>query len=215
MSKGLEKRKLASDVLDFLDDGADNVLKENEVVRIAVEQLVPFHEHPFKLYEGQRLDDMVESIKEHGIMIPILVREHKDKYEILSGHNRLNAAVMAGLKEVPAIIKVGLTEKEAYTYVIETNLIQRGFSELLPSEQAAALAVEYDKVISQGKRNDIIREIEKLSGIESTFGQTRAVDKPPNFENVTRYHDKNLAKIAEIFQRKRSWFPMPWPLSSF
>lgn len=172
MSKGLEKRKLASDVLDFLDDGADNVLKENEVVRIAVEQLVPFHEHPFKLYEGQRLDDMVESIKEHGIMIPILVREHKDKYEILSGHNRLNAAVMAGLKEVPAIIKVGLTEKEAYTYVIETNLIQRGFSELLPSEQAAALAVEYDKVISQGKRNDIIREIEKLSGIESTFGQT-------------------------------------------
>ena len=43
----------------------------------------------------------------------------------------------------------------------------------------------------------------------------RAVDKPPNFVNVTRYHDKNLAKIAEIFQRKRSWFPMPWPLSSF
>lgn len=38
---------------------------------------------------------------------------------------------------------------------------------------------------------------------------------PPNFVNVTRYHDKNLAKIAEIFQRKRSWFPMPWPLSSF
>ena len=47
------------------------------------------------------------------------------------------------------------------------------------------------------------------------LGQNRAVDKPPNFVNVTRYHDKNPAKIAEIFQRKRSWFPMPWPLSSF
>ncbi len=48
-----------------------------------------------------------------------------------------------------------------------------------------------------------------------TYDHYRAVDKPPNFVNVTRYHDKNPAKIAEIFQRKRSWFPMPWPLSSF
>lgn len=172
MSKGLEKRALASDVLDYLDDEAGNGTKENEVVKIPVEQLVPFHDHPFKLYEGQRLDDMVESIKEHGVIIPILARKYKGKLEILSGHNRLNAAVLAGLAEVPVIEKVGLTEKEAYTYVIETNLIQRGFSELLPSEQAAALAIEYDKVISQGKRNDIIREIEKMSGIESTSGQS-------------------------------------------
>ena len=58
---------------------------------------------------------------------------------------------------------------------------------------------------------------EKQAGAtaEGTSGQSRAVDKPPNFVNVTRYHDKNPAKIAEIFQRKRSWFPMPWPLSSF
>ncbi len=172
MSKGLAKRELASDVLDYLDDGAGSATKENEVVKVAVEQLVPFHDHPFKLYEGQRLDDMVESIKEHGVIIPILARKYMGKLEILSGHNRLKAAVLAGLREVPVIEKVGLTEKEAYAYVIETNLIQRGFSELLPSEQAAALAIEYDKVISQGKRNDIIREIEKMSGIESTSVQS-------------------------------------------
>ena len=60
------------------------------------------------------------------------------------------------------------------------------------------------------------RQTEKsMQAQQETFGQKRAVDKPPNFVNVTRYHDKNLAKIAEIFQRKRSWFPMPWPLSSF
>ena len=172
MSKGLEKRKLASDVLDYLDDDSVSISKDNEIKKVPVDQLVPFHNHPFKLYEGQRLDDMVESIREHGIMIPILVRMYKGKLEILSGHNRLNAAILAGLTEVPVIEKIGLTEKEAYTYVIETNLIQRGFSELLPSEQAAALEIEYDKVISQGKRNDIIREIEKMSGIESTSGQS-------------------------------------------
>ena len=116
MSKGLEKRKLASDVLDYLDDESSVETKENEVKLIPVDKLVPFHNHPFKLYEGQRLDDMVESIKEHGVMIPILARMYKGKLEILSGHNRLNASIMAGLKEVPVIEKIGLSEKEASLY---------------------------------------------------------------------------------------------------
>ena len=81
MSKGLEKRKLASDVLDYLDDDSVSVSKDNEVKKVPVDQLVPFHNHPFKLYEGQRLDDMVESIREHGIMIPILVRMYKESWK--------------------------------------------------------------------------------------------------------------------------------------
>lgn len=199
MSKGLEKRKLASDVLDYLEDESGTETKENEVKLIPVDKLVPFHNHPFKLYEGQRLDDMVESIKEHGVMIPILARMYKGKLEILSGHNRLNASIIAGLKEVPVIEKVGLSEKEAYTYVIETNLIQRGFSELLPSEQAAALEIEYDKVISQGKRNDIIREIEKLSGIESTSGQSdQKLDKRDAISSEYGMSGSKMARMLRI-----------------
>lgn len=199
MSKGLEKRKLASDVLDYLDDESGVEIKENEVKLIPVDKLVPFHNHPFKLYEGQRLDDMVESIKEHGMMIPILGRMYKGKLEILSGHNRLNAAIKAGLKEVPVIEKIGLSEKEAYTYVIETNLIQRGFAELLPSEQAAALEIEYDKVISQGKRNDIIREIEKLSGIESTSGQSdQKLDKRDAISSEYGMSGSKMARMLRI-----------------
>lgn len=199
MSKELGKRKLASDVLDYLEDDNLTVSRENEVKLVPVEQLVPFHNHPFKLYEGQRLDDMVESIKEHGVMIPILARMYKGKLEILSGHNRLNAAVQAGVSEVPVIEKIGLTEKEAYTYVIETNLIQRGFSELLPSEQAAALGIEYDKVISQGKRNDIIREIEKLSGIESTSGQSdQKLDKRDAISSEYGMSGSKMARMLRI-----------------
>ena len=89
-----------------------------------------------------------------------------DGYEMLSGHNRANAAKIAGLSEVPVIIKVGLSESEAYVYVIETNLMQRSFAELRPSEKAAVMAAHYDKVCCQGKRNDIIRELQILSGIE-------------------------------------------------
>ena len=89
-----------------------------------------------------------------------------DGYEMLSGHNRANAAKMAGLTEIPAIVKTGLSEAEAYVYVIETNLMQRSFAELMPSEKAAVMAAHYDKVCCQGKRNDIIRELQILSGVE-------------------------------------------------
>ena len=82
---------------------------------------------------------------------------------MLAGHNRQKAAKLAGLTEVPAIVKTDLTERDAYVYVIETNVMQRGFAELLPSEKAAVLAERYEKVSSQGKRNDILQEIAKLN----------------------------------------------------
>lgn len=66
-----------------------------------------------------------------------------------------------------------------------------------------------------GNGEDAVDMIRKSQPDVVLLDLIRAVDKPPNFVNVTRYHDKNLAKIAEIFQRKRSWFSMPWPLSSF
>ena len=89
---------------------------------------------------------------------------------MLSGHNRQNAARLAGLKTIPAIVKTGLTEEEAFIYVIETNLMQRSFTDMEISEKAAVLQERYDKVMSQGKRNDILKEIAKLEGKESTSG---------------------------------------------
>ena len=76
----------------------------------------------------------------------------------------MNAAKLAGLKEVPAIVKTDLSEEEAYVYVIETNLMQRSFSDLLISEKAAVLKARYEKGSCQGKRNDIVREIARLEG---------------------------------------------------
>ena len=135
---------------------------------LAVDKIKPFHDHPFRLYEGERLDDMVESIREHGVLNPVIVWKKKSGYEMLAGHNRLNAAKIAGLTEIPAIIKTGLSEEEAYVYVIETNLIQRSFSELLPSERAVVLSERYEKISCQGRRNDIRREIEIMSGKKPT-----------------------------------------------
>ena len=109
---------------------------------------------------------MITSVKEHGILNPVIVQKIDGGYEMLSGHNRMNAAKLAGLKEVPAIVKTDLSEEEAYVYVIETNLMQRSFSDLLISEKAAVLKARYEKESCQGRRNDIIEEIARLEGKE-------------------------------------------------
>ena len=109
---------------------------------------------------------MVESIREHGVLNPVIVQKVADKYEMLAGHNRWNAVKITGVNEIPTIVKEGLSEEEAYVYVIETNLMQRSFTDLLPSEKAAVLAERYEKVMCQGKRNDILEEIARLSGVD-------------------------------------------------
>ncbi len=137
--------------------------KADGTTTLKLADLVAFRNHPFKLYEGERFNDMVESIKNYGVIVPIVVRKVDDKYEILSGHNRVNAAKEAGLTEVPTVIKEGLTEEEATLIVTETNLMQRSFTDLAHSERATVIATRHNAMKNQGVRNDLLEEIEKLS----------------------------------------------------
>lgn len=151
-----------------IDDDTTNEIDTKGITELKIIDLIPFKKHPFKLYEGDRLNDMVESIKEHGIILPLIVRPIEDgKYEILSGHNRANAGKIAGLEKVPAVIKEGLTDEEAMLIVTETNLIQRSFSELRYSEKARVLAERHNAMKEQGKRRDLLNEIENLYKADS------------------------------------------------
>lgn len=167
MKTNAPKRKVFQDAVDLLGmPETVNAPAFSGTTLISIEKIVPFHNHPFRLYEGKRLDDMVESVREHGILIPVIVQKVAEGYEMLAGHNRWNAAKIVGIKDIPAIIKENLTEREAYVYVIETNMLQRSFDELLPSEKAAVLTERYEKVMCQGRRNDILEEIAKLNGVD-------------------------------------------------
>lgn len=147
---------------------------KNAVKQIPCDMLHPYHNHRFELYTGERLEDMVESIRENGVLSPIIVQPIDNGYEILIGHNRWNASKIAGLSTVPAIVKEGLSEEDAEMYVIESNLMQRGFDNLKISEQAAVIAQRHNEMFSQGKRNDIIRELKILNGEEDeTFDAMR------------------------------------------
>ena len=133
MKANTPKRKVFADAMDLLTENAPAA--ENDIQMIMVDAIRPFRNHPFRLYEGERLQEMVDSIREHGVLMPVIVLQIDDGYEMLADHNRQNAARIAGLDKIPAIVKKNLTEEEAYVYVIETNVIQRSFSELLPSEK--------------------------------------------------------------------------------
>lgn len=148
------------------------IFSENDrMIQIPIDCLESYHNHRFELYTGERLEDMVESIRENGILAPIIVQPcGKERYEILSGHNRVNAARIVGLHMIPSVVKEKLTAEEAEMYVVETNLMQRGFDNLRVSEQAAVIAQRHSSMFSQGKRNDIIRELQMLDETaDSTF----------------------------------------------
>ena len=136
---------------------------KNGVVRLKFSQVDSYFNHPFRLYSGERLDDMIASISNYGILTPMIARiKDNGRYEMLAGHNRMNAGTLAGLDEGDFIIKENLSDEEAWMYVIETNVMQRSFTDMLPSEKAAVLALRHSKMFSQGKRNDIIAELIKL-----------------------------------------------------
>lgn len=163
MKTNAPRRKVFTDAIDLLSD-EPVIAVQNVQTLIPADKIVPFHNHPFRLYEGERLEDMVESIREHGVLNPVIVQKAEDGYEMLAGHNRWNAAKIVGLSEIPAIVKENLSEEEAYVYVIETNLMQRSFTDLLPSEKAAVLAERYDKVLYQRHREEIVKELKELEG---------------------------------------------------
>ncbi len=175
-----DNKLTALDVL-FGEIKETNNDEKDKVMKASTKSLVPFNKHPFKLYTGRKFDEMVRSVKEFGILQPIIVRAYisdsvqfKDynietnKFEILAGHNRWNAAIAAGLEEVPIVIMKDLSDEEAMLVVIETNLLQRSFTDLSYSERALVIDEHYKSLKSQGRRTDIINQVKEL--LESNRG---------------------------------------------
>ena len=134
----------------------------NGSLELEIDKLVPFHKHTFNLYSGKRLDDMVASIKEFGVFTPIKVRRLPDgTLEILAGHNRVNAAKIAGLSMVPGSIAENLSDDDATMIMIDSNFNQRGFLDFSYKERINAIALIYSTAKKQGKRIDLFTEIEQ------------------------------------------------------
>jgi len=201
MMKDSPRRKIV-DAIDFMT-GDKN---EPQIVEINIEKIVEFSDHPFHLYEGKRLDDMVESIKRNGVLSPVIVRTiSSGKYEMLAGHNRMNAAKIANIDKIPALIKENLSDEEAYIYVIETNLMQRSFGDLYPSEKAVILEMQYDKVSSQGKRNDIISELKALEQGADLESVEPSTDSRERLAKEYGFSGRTVARLLRLNKLTSDW----------
>lgn len=123
-------------------------------INLVIDDLHPFPKQPFRLYTEEKMQEMVESVTEYGVISPIVVRPNPngEGYEIISGHNRVEACRRANINQVPAIIRE-VDDDTAIILMVDSNLRQR--DKLLPSEKAKAYQMKMEALKRQGARRDL------------------------------------------------------------
>ena len=124
----------------------------DQIQHMSLSELKPFEAQPFKVRMDESMDELVESVKEGGVLTPLVVRPHKDGgYEILSGHRRVKACEIAGITEVPTVIK-DLDDDTATILLVDSNLQREN---ILPSEKAFAYQMKLEAMNRRGQRTDL------------------------------------------------------------
>lgn len=141
-------------------------------LKLKPEQLVPFDNHPYKVIDDDSMDELVESIREHGILNPLIVRPIEgveNSYEIISGHRRYHAAQRLGLKKVPCTVH--FVDRDTATVMMVDSNCQR--TELLPSEKARAYKMKMDAI----KRLPGRKPAENVSPVETQKRSSEIIAK--------------------------------------
>ena len=155
-----------------------------KVVTLNPAEISDFPNHPFKVKQDEAMAEMVDSVKQYGVLVPALVRPKADGgYEMVAGHRRKCAAMLAGITEMPCIIR-NLTDDEATIIMVDSNL-QR--ETILPSEKAFAYKMKLEAMKRQGQRSDLTSApLEpKLKGSRSN--EELAASSPDSRSQIQRY----------------------------
>ncbi|MCF0168815.1 MAG: ParB/RepB/Spo0J family partition protein, partial [Bacteroidales bacterium] len=137
------------DIFSTEQDRATPVTEE--IRQVPISQLHPFRDHPFKVLDDDAMKETVESVKQIGVVVPLIARPAEDGYEIVSGHRRCHAAELAGLESVPVIIRE-MDDDSAVIFMVDSNLQREN---ILPSEKALAYKMKMDALRRQGERSDL------------------------------------------------------------
>ena len=157
--------------------------QQERVQSLPLDMLYPFPNHPFQVRDDEKMEETVQSISQYGVLIPILARPRPEGgYELVAGHRRHHACQLAGLTEIPAIIR-NLNDDEATIIMVDSNL-QR--EHLLPSEKAFAYKMRLDAMKRQGQRTDLTS-----AQFGQKLGQTSrailATQSPDSNSQIQRY----------------------------
>ena len=140
----------------FTNQAQRDYEKAEKVEEIDISKISDFPNHPFKVKDDDKMEEMVKSIKQYGVILPVIVRPKDDgTYEMISGHRRKRACELAGVKQIRNIVK-DLSDDEATILMVDSN-IQR--EEILPSEKAFAYKMKLEAMKHQGKRVDLEEDI--------------------------------------------------------
>ena len=161
-------------------------LRREKVRSIPLSELDDFPEHPFRVRDDAEMAKLAESVREHGVLNPVIVRQKEDgRFEILSGHRRRRACELAGVAELPAIVRE-MSRDEAIVFMVDSNL-QR--EEILPSEKAFSYKMKMEALNRQGKRTDLTSPPlgEKLNGKSALTSTVVGREAGDSYEQVRRY----------------------------
>ena len=186
-----QKPKMKLPTLDdyLMPNGEIKIDKDDTLVDIPIKLIKDFPNHPFKVKDDEKMNDLVESVKERGVLYPLLVRPRDDgTYELISGHRRKRAAQKLNIDSVKCIVK-DLSDDEATILMVDSN-IQR--EEVLPSEKAFAYKMKLEALKHQGKRTDLEEDttsapMEQKSNCEQTSRQQLANESNESREQIRRY----------------------------
>jgi len=157
----MSERKLKR--LDALFGEEPQPVSGEQVVMVDDALIDEFPGHPYKLYTGKRYTDLLESIQELGVITPVILRrEENGRYTLLAGYNRRRCNQVAGNKQIPAVVRQGISDGEAKLIITHSNR-QRGLDELLPSEKAFAFKMELEglkETRKQLQKVDLITQLE-------------------------------------------------------
>lgn len=161
-----------------------------KVVMLNPAEISDFPNHPFKVKQNDDMAEMVESIKKYGVLVPALVRPKEEGgYEMVAGHRRKFAAALAGIAEIPCIVR-NLTDDEATIVMVDSNL-QR--EKILPSEKAFAYKMKLEAMKRQGRRSDLT-----CAPMEHKLGKQKSRDILANQAGDSREQVRRFIRLTEL-----------------
>ena len=187
------------DIFETDESRAESQLER--VQNISISELVPFKDHPFKVVDDEAMLRTTESIAQYGVLTPLIARPLEGGgYEIISGHRRAHAAEMAGLTEVPVLVRQ-MDDDAATVLMVDSNLQREN---ILPSERAYAFKMKLEALSHQGQRSDLtsVQVAPKLS--TEVIGESAGMSK----DNVKRYIRLTnlIPELLEMVEQKQISF---------
>lgn len=170
---------------DIFSTEQDRTAPVTEEIRsVPLSQLHPFKDHPFKVLDDDAMSETVESVKQIGVVVPLIARPTEDGYEIVSGHRRHHAAELAGLETVPVIIRE-MDDDSAVIFMVDSNLQREN---ILPSEKALAYKMKLEAMKRQGARTDLQQDGTSCQvGTKSRSDESVAEGTGDSARQVQRY----------------------------